>query len=109
MSEVVLTTVSSQCTTHPFAAVGNPIVPVLAVPPDPTLTVKAAVPLLLTMKGVVPKPDTIVGAVVFKRRFVVVMAGVVIPVINVGLVARTWAPDPVEACGLISSKSEDPS
>ena len=41
---------------------GNVNVPVDAVPPAPTLTVKDAVPFAV-MTGDVPKPDAIVGAV----------------------------------------------
>jgi hypothetical protein len=37
---------SSQCTAHPFFALGSPITPLAAVPPVPTLMVKTAVPLL---------------------------------------------------------------
>ena len=64
--------------------------PVLAVPPVPTLIVKAAEPLLLTTEGLDPKPE-IVGAVVFRRRFVVVTAGVVIPVVAVKVVKEPAA------------------
>lgn len=36
-----------------------------AVPPDPTLTLKACVEVPATTRGLVPKPLPIVGAVVF--------------------------------------------
>lgn len=47
---------------QPFCASGNKIVPVVAVPPVPTLIWNAAVPLLITTEGEVPKPE-IVGDV----------------------------------------------
>ena len=55
--------ISEQCTTHPWAAAGIPIVPVVAVPPVPTLTVNATVPFALGIDGELPNPDEIVGAV----------------------------------------------
>ena len=48
---------------HPTAAAGMVMTPLEAAPPVPTLTVKAAVPLLLGIEGVVPKPEAMVGAV----------------------------------------------
>src|SRR4051812_46548820 len=48
---------------QPVAAAGRPITPEVAAPPVPTLTVNAAVPLLLTMADEVPKPLEMVGAV----------------------------------------------
>lgn len=48
--------------TQPVVAVGNVTVPVLAVPPVPTFTVNADVPLWFATDGDVPKPET-VGAV----------------------------------------------
>ena len=60
---------SSQCTTQPFVAVGNPMTPLEAVPPVPTLIVKAEVPLLVVIEGLAPNPDEIVGAVEDTRRF----------------------------------------
>lgn len=53
---------------HPFAAVGKPTTPLVAVPPVPTFILKAAVPLLAVTEGDVPKPDEIVGAVALTAR-----------------------------------------
>jgi len=39
------------------------MIPAFAVPPLPILSVNAAVPLLLTIEGLAPKPLRIVGAV----------------------------------------------
>src|SRR5208283_1224142 len=60
-TDVLCVVTSSQCTAHPFAAVGNPTTPLEAVPPLPTLIVKTAVPLLWTTAAFVPNPDAIVG------------------------------------------------
>src|SRR5438105_6240625 len=56
---------------QPFDAVGRPMVPLVAVPPVPTLMVNAAVPLGVTMDGDVPKPEEMVGLVVLISRFLV--------------------------------------
>jgi hypothetical protein len=45
-TEVDCVVMSSQCTAHPFIALGRRITPLVAVPPVPTLIVKTAVPLL---------------------------------------------------------------
>jgi hypothetical protein len=50
--------------THPVDAPGSVITPLEAVPPVPTLIVKASVPLLATTDGDVPKPEEMVGSVV---------------------------------------------
>ena len=66
---------------HPCDAVGSPIVPVVAVPPVPTLIVNAAVPLLFGIEGLVPKPAEMVGAVPVIRG-AVKLAGKRFPVIK---------------------------
>ena len=67
----LLAGVVTSCATQaqPVVAVGSVTVPVLAVPPVPTFIVKAAVPLLATTEGLVPKPVT-VGAVLDINRLV---------------------------------------
>lgn len=71
---------------HPVVAVGIPITPLVAVPPVPTLTRKAAVPLFAEMDGLVPNPEEIVGAAFERSRFVSVIVvnlavpGVVLPI-----------------------------
>src|SRR3954467_7824360 len=47
---------------QPLAAAGKAMSPLLAVPPLPTLTVNAEVPLLFMIDDPVPKPLTMVGA-----------------------------------------------
>ena len=55
---------------HPFAAVGKPTTPLVAVPPVPTFILKAAVPLFAVIDGVVPNPELIVGAVALTASLV---------------------------------------
>ena len=93
--------VSVQCTFQWCAAAGNVSTPGLVIVPAPTLIVKAAVPLGVTIVGeVAPKPDAIVGAVADSQ---------VVPfnwtrLAKDGPVARTIAPEPVTCWGLSSSK-----
>jgi hypothetical protein len=65
---VELVVMSVQKHAHPLAALGSPITPEVAVPPVPTLIVKAAVPLDFTIEGEVPNPDEMVGEVPEMRR-----------------------------------------
>src|SRR6266540_791709 len=55
---------------HPVVAVGNPMTPLVAEPPVPTLMRKDAVPLFDETEGLEPKPDEIVGAALEIKRFV---------------------------------------
>ena len=82
--------VASALQFHPLYAAGSDTVPVLAVPPVPILITKAALPLLDPMKGDVPKPDKIVGAVAeinnFPLIFISVVEFIVVPVIVVPVI-----------------------
>ena len=62
---------------HPLYAAGNVSCPELAVPPVPTTTTNAAVPLLELMFGDVPNPDEIVGAVAEINNFPLILVSVV--------------------------------
>jgi hypothetical protein len=59
--EVAVISVAKQF--QPLLAAGNPITPLVATAPVPTLIMNDAVPLLTVTDGDVPKPELIVGAV----------------------------------------------
>ena len=63
----------------PAAAASLAAASLEAMPPVPTLIVKAAVPLLCGMLGDVPNPEMIVGAVEFNNRLVVERPAVEMP------------------------------
>jgi hypothetical protein len=76
---------------QPFAAVGRPITPLVAVPPVPTLTLNVDVPLFDATDGDVPKPLDIVGAVALYNK---VPATLTDPVTD-GLAMMSWRTVPV--------------
>jgi len=57
----VVTSVAVQV--HPNAAIGKPMTPLVAVPPEPIAILKVAVPFPGPIDGEVPKPEVIVGVV----------------------------------------------
>ena len=65
---------------HPVIAAGIVITPLDVIPPVPTLSVKAAVPLFAGIEGEAPNPLAIVGAVPFQALLVNLAPTVKFPV-----------------------------
>ena len=69
MNTVALCVVmSSHLQFHPVFAAGNPITPLVADPPVPTLILKALVPLLAVTLAPDPNPLEMVGAALLASR-----------------------------------------